>query len=104
VDAITSAVAAVFVAFSVSVGMLIVGDYRFVVALRRSHPRAWEALGRPSPWFSRVEDVGAVHSFLHQRDYAELGDAALIRLGDRLRALTIVTCVLGVAALVLATL
>lgn len=98
----TAAVALLFAAFVASATGLIVGDSRLVLALRRNHPRVWEALGRPSPWFSRVEDVGAVHRFLHQRAYVALGDAALIRLGDRLRALTIVTGVLGIATLALA--
>lgn len=100
---ITAAVAGLFVAFSVSVFALIIGDYRLVTSLRRRHRAVWERLGGPSPWFSRLEDVSAVHRFLHERAYTALDDPALVRACDRLRVLTLVTCVLAVAALAVAT-
>src|SRR5262245_43652484 len=86
-------------ALVVSIGFLIAGDFRLVVALRRDHPEIWEKLGRPSPWFNRFEEVASVHRFLQQRAYRATGDVRLIRLCDRLRLLTIVTCILAASAM-----
>ncbi|MFL5595153.1 MAG: hypothetical protein ACJ785_11150 [Gemmatimonadaceae bacterium] len=67
---------------------LIVGDYQLVVRLRENHRKAWEKLGSPSPWFTRLEDLTSVYRFLVARDDRQLGDAQLSALADRIRLLT----------------
>jgi hypothetical protein len=84
-------------------GVCVVRSYRFLVVLRRDHFHIWEALCRPSPWLSRLEDVTAVQRFLLKRQYRELTDVALVRSAERLRLLTILTYGLAATALIAAT-
>ena len=56
--------------------------------IRRVSPKAYEALGYPSP-FLRYSGKGRfyIRRFLMDRDYAELSDRRAVELGDRCRAL-----------------
>src|SRR5262245_10427197 len=85
----------------IAIILLIVGDYRLVTRLRRDHPVAWQGIGSPSPWFTRLEDVNAVYRFLEERAYLRLGDADLSQLAGRLRMLTNVVFLLAAATLVM---
>lgn len=86
-----------------TVGLLVTGDYRLVVMLRRDWPAVWQSLGRPSPLFTRFEDVAAVQQFLFQRKYREIGDPSLARFAERLRTLTMVAYTAAAIALIVAT-
>ena len=71
-----------------AVAVLVVGDYRLVTRLRRDHAEVWRSLGSPSPWFTKLEHLGAVNRFLSHRKYEALPDAGLVELSGRLRVLT----------------
>jgi len=75
-------------ALILAVVLLSVGDYRFVAQLRRSHPAAWQSLGSPSPWFTKLNDLTTVNDYLARRGYLVLPDPDLIKLGNHLRLLT----------------
>jgi hypothetical protein len=86
-----------------AVGVLIVADYKLVVRLRRDHSRVWEAIGRPSEFFTRFEHVTNVHRYLATGEYRSLDDTQLTALGDWLRRVVRVLYVLATLLLVLLT-
>ena len=101
-DALSILLALVCVAALVAVAMRIRGDVALVRYLRRAHPETWTALGAPGPWFTRLEDVQAVHRFLFGRADAALGDTALVGMCRRLRHWHVSSYALPVVALALA--
>ena len=100
-NAVATAAIAAGALMAAAVAVLAVGEYRLVTRLRRDHPRTWEGLGSPSPWFTRWQDLSAVTRFLTQRDYEKLGDVELAVLANKLRILTRVVYVLVAATLLL---
>ena len=86
---------------SIAVTALVVGDYRLVTRLRRDHAAVWQALGSPSPWFTKFEDLTAINRFLAQRRYEDLSDPELIGLARRLRLLTSLVYWLAAITLIL---
>jgi hypothetical protein len=68
---------------------------RFLRALRQSHPRAWESLGRPTMVLNNtIRNSRATQRFLRRREYGALADPRLSALCNVLRVYTRVYTIL----------
>ena len=66
-------------------------NYRFLWLLRARHPALWRSVGEPTLWShgGSVVDSLSVLRLLWRRGYREVNDPSFRRLGDTVRACTL---------------
>jgi hypothetical protein len=76
--------------------IIVVVFARFLALLQMKYPEKWESLGRPTILPTTIRDTARLGAFIIGREYKNLNDQQLKRLGDGLFAIILLFVVLAI--------